>query len=86
MIPGSLAHYFSLLCGILLHTTIYVCIPLLMDTCVISGFAYKKMLYKHGKMHLKPQHKEKSPRSLVETQMVGPTPEISSSLGLGKGV
>ena len=44
------------------------------------------MLYKHGKMHLKPQHKEKSPRSLVETQMVGHTPEISSSLGLGKGV
>ena len=37
-------------------------------------------------MHLKLQHKEKSPRRLVETQMVGPTPEISSSLGLGKGV
>lgn len=44
-----------------------------------------KVLYKHGKMHLKLQHKEKSPRELVETQMVGPTPEISSSLGLGEG-
>ena len=36
-------------------------------------------------MLLKLQHKEESLGGSVKTQMVGPVPEISSSLGLGGG-
>lgn len=56
-----------------------------MDTCVISGLAYKKVLYKHGKMHSKLQYKEKSPRRLVETQMVGPTLKFLAPTRSGEG-